>query len=447
MASTTIAEPRSTEAGTDRGPTSVPPGPPLPKLVQTFLIWTWPEAFLEGCRRRYGHTFTVRTAEFGEMVYITREEDVKTVFTGDAHVLHAGEGNAILAPVMGERSVLLLDEDEHLEQRKRMLPPFHGESVKRYRDVVREITEAEVERWPVGEPFPVHPHTADIALEVILRAVIGIEEAARLDQLRVLLRKVLDLTMPVMLMWLWPVLGRFGPGKRYNETLAEADEVLYDEIRRRRKDPRLDERQDVLSLLIHEHGAAMSDLDLRDQLMTLLLAGHETTATGLAWAFERLSKNPRVLRELEESLAGDDESYLDAVVKETLRSRPVIYDVTRMIKEPVEVAGHRLPEGIRVFPGIGLVHRDAEHFSEPDEFRPARFLEGEGGTYTWIPFGGGRRRCLGAAFATVEMKTVLRTVLSMRELGTTSAPAEPSRIKHITLVPARGGRIALRRRG
>ncbi|MFL5886904.1 MAG: cytochrome P450 [Thermoleophilaceae bacterium] len=445
MAST-LAEPTTTEATTEARPTSVPPGPPLPKLLQTLLVWSNPERFLGGCMRRYGHTFTVNTVEMGRLVYITREEDVKAVFTGDADVFHAGEGNAILKPVMGARSVLLLDGDEHLAQRKRMLPPFHGESVKRYRDVVARIAADEVERWPLDTPFAVHPGTTAIALEVILQAVIGVEHEERLDQLRDALRKLVHLTTPVLLTWIWEPAGWVGPGRRYKKIRAEADELLYDEIRRRRADPALDERQDVLSLLIREHGEAMSDRDLRDQLVTLLLAGHETTATGLAWAFERLSRNPRVLGRLEQAIAEDDDAYIDAVVKETLRSRPVIFDVIRKVKRPVEVAGHYLPEGVSVMPAIGLVQRDSKHFSKPDEFRPERFLEGEGGTYTWFPFGGGRRRCLGAAFASVEMQVVLRTVLSMRKLATTSAPAEPAEVNHITLVPRRGGRIALQRR-
>ena len=214
---TTIEKPATSEPTTDAPGTSLPPGPPLPKPIQTALLWTITRPYLFACRRRYGHTFSVRTVEMGTLVYISREEDLKAVFTGDPEVFHAGEGNSLLGPVMGERSVLLLDEDEHLQQRKRMLPPFHGESVKRYRDVVREIAAAEVERWPIDEPFPVHPRANDIALEVILRAVIGVEEAARLDRLRTLLRGVLDFNLPVMLMWLWPALGRLGPGKRYVE--------------------------------------------------------------------------------------------------------------------------------------------------------------------------------------------------------------------------------------
>ena len=447
MAST-IAEPSTTRADTETGPTSLPPGPSLPMPVQSVLFWFASEAFLSACRRRYGPTFTIRSIESsGPMVYVTREEDIKAVFTGDPDVFRAGEANGVyLEPVMGDRSVLILDGAEHLQQRKRMLPPFHGESVKRYREVVARITEEEMERWPLDKPFGVHPHTTAIALEVILRAVIGVDRGERADAVREVLRQVVGISVIQMAMWVWPQLERVGPWRRYKKVLAKTDELLYDEIRRRRSDPALDERHDVLSLLIREHGDAMTDKDLRDQLVTLLLAGHETTATGLAWAFERLSRNPRVLRRLDQAIADDDDAYLDAVVKETLRSRPVIFDVIRKVTRPVELAGYNLPAGVVVLPAIVLVQGDSKHFADPDDFRPERFLDGEGGTYTWFPFGGGRRRCLGAAFATVEMKTVLRTVLSQRELATTGAPPERSRVKHITHVPARGGRIALRPR-
>ena len=440
----------STESSTPGVKTALPPGPRLlPRGLTSLILWNFPDPFLSWCRRRYGPTFRLRFAESpDDLVYLTREEDIKAAFTGDADTFRAGEGNSLLAPVMGERSVLLLDGDDHLEQRRRMLPPFHGESVQRYRDVVAEITRAEMERWPVDEPFPVHPRTTAIALEVILRAVIGVEEPDRLDALREATRKLVNLTFPILVMWVEPWLRHMpvGPWRPYVRVQQEADELLYDEIRRRRSDPRLDERSDVLSLLIREHGTAMSDTDLRDQLVTLLVAGHETTATGMAWAFERLSRNPRVLRRLEQALAEDDDKYLDAVVRETLRSRAVIFDVARRVKRPVDLGGYRLGEGVTVVPCIVLVQQDGVHFTDPDEFRPERFLEGEGGTYTWFPFGGGRRRCLGAAFATVEMKTVLKTVLSTHELATTTAPGERVRMKHITQTPARGARIALRPR-
>jgi cytochrome P450 len=443
---TTIADDRATEARTDSVPTSIPPGPPLPRPLQTCLIWSFPRQYLEACQRRYGHTFTLRTVEFGEMVYVTREEDVKTVFTGDPEVFHAGEGNSVLIPLMGDRSILMLEEAEHLMQRRRLSPPFHGESVKRYRDVVREVTEAELETWPVGEPFAVHPHMGRLALDIIIRAVLGVDDPARVAELRERLRASLEITAPAMVMWQSSLLRDRGPAKRQNARIAAADEMIYDEIRRHRADPHLDERQDVLSLLIREAGDVLTDRDLRDNLTTLLVAGHESTATELAWAFERLSRHPRVLRRLEESLHDEDEAYLDAVVKETLRTRPVFINVVRKLTRPVELAGHRLPAGVNVLPGIELTHLDPRYFGDPEEFRPERFLDGEGSNYTWIPFGGGTRRCLGAAFASVEMKVVLRTVLSHRELATTSAPAERPCTKHITHIPGRGARIALRPR-
>ena len=427
----------------------LPPGPRLPAAVQTALLWRNTRFFLDNCRRRFGPTFTVRDLLMGTLVYLTDPDDIKAVFTGDPAVFHAGEANSILAPVLGERSVLVLDEDEHLEQRKRMLPAFHGESVRRYRETIASIVDDEISRWPLDREFPIHERMHAVALEVILRVVIGARDPERLADLRRVLQRVVDLDAVLLMMWLKPGLGRFGPWRRYNQLLAEADELLYDEIRKRREDPDIDRREDVLSMLIRvadERGTLASDQDLRDQLVTLLLAGHETTASSLAWAFERLSRNPVVLDRLVASLADDDDSYLDAVVKETLRTRPVIIDVVRKLKAPVELGGYRLPEGVTVLPAIMLVQEDGGRFPDPYRFEPERFLDGrdEGSAYGLIPFGGGRRRCVGAAFASLEMKTVLRTVLCRLRLNTTDAPPERERFKHITLVPAKGGRVSFR---
>ena len=428
----------------------LPPGPRLPSAVQTLLLWRYTPKFLRACEARYGPTFTVRDAAMGTLVYLTDPDDLKTVFTGDAATYHAGEGNSILAPVMGERSVLILDEDEHLEQRKRMLPAFHGESVRRYGETMASLSEEEIDRWPVGEPFAVHPRMQALTLEVILHVVIGVDAEERRRQLRELLPTVVDLNLTLALMWLRPQLGRFGPWRRYHRTLAAADELLYAEIRERRADSGLDARGDVLSLLIRaadEAGKPATDEELRDQLVTLLLAGHETTATALAWCLERLARHPAVLARLVRELDAGDDAYLEAVVKETLRVRPVIYDVVRKLKAPVELSWGRLPAGVSVLPSIGLVQRDPARHADPSAFRPERFLEGEEELpYSWIPFGGGRRRCIGAAFATFEMKTVLRTMLSRLELETTSEPGERVKLKHITLTPARGGRLSFRPR-
>jgi cytochrome P450 len=414
----------------------LPPGPRLPKAIQTYFLWGYEPWVLPLLRRRYGDAFTIRAAPMGTLVYLADPADIKAVFTGDPKVFHAGEGNAVLGPVMGQRSVLLVDEEEHLATRKRMLPPFHGEAIQRYGEVMEEVAATEIGTWPRGETFRLHPAMQRITLDVILRAVFGVQDAGRLAEMRPLVRRLADIGGVLMLMWLYPGLGRVGPWRRYRQVQARADELIYDEIARRRTDPRLDERTDVLSLLLRGE-EPMADEDLRDQLVTLLLAGHETTATSLAWAVQLLLRNPRTLARAREG----DPAYLEAVVKETLRLRPVIFDVVRQLKAPVELAGHRLPAGVSVLPAIGLVQRDPKLFPDPDGFRPERFLDADAPGYSWIPFGGGRRRCLGAAFASFEMKTVLRAVLECAELEPVGKKLEGERMRHITVVPARGSRV------
>ncbi|HKN93372.1 MAG TPA: cytochrome P450 [Thermoleophilaceae bacterium] len=424
----------------------MPPGPRMPMAVQSLLLWRGIDRFIEHCINRYGPVFTARIAPMGTLVYITEPDEIKRVFTGDTSVFHAGEANGtVLAKVMGRHSVLILDEDEHLRQRRRMLPPFHGESVRRYGEVIEEVTRSEIESWPLGTPFELHPRMNAITLEVIMRAVIGVEDEARLAELRRLLPGLVSFGPVVMLSWVYPRLNAVGPWRRFEELKKTVDDVLYDEIRRRRADAQLDQRVDILSLLIRgsEGEQPMTDEELRDQLITLLLAGHETTATGLAWAFERLLRHPAALDRLREEIDAGEDAYLDAVVKEILRVRPVIFDVARKLKKPVEVAGYTLPAGVTVMPGVGVVQRSESHWPSPRDFRPERFLDGQPEPYTWIPFGGGTRRCLGAAFATFEMKTVLRTILAELDLRADRPEPEPVRMKHITLVPARGARAVV----
>lgn len=424
----------------------LPPGPRLPEPVQSFMLWTSIDKFLERCRRRYGPVFTAQIAPMGTLVYVTDPGEIKRIFTGDPAVFHAGEANAtVLEQIMGRHSVLIVDEDEHLRQRRRMLPPFHGESVRRYGEVIEEVTRAEVDRWPVGRPLELQPRMQAITLEVIMRAVIGVEDPARLAELRRLLPRLVNLDFVLLLAWAWPRLKAIGPWRRFEQLKHTVDGVLYDEIRRRRSAPDLAERTDILSLLIRgsEGEEPMSDEELRDQLLTLLLAGHETTSTGLAWAFERLLRHPAALERLRNEIAAGEDLYLDAVVKETLRVRPVIFDVARKLQAAVEVAGYRLPADVTVMPAVGLVQRSEELWSGPLEFRPERFLDGQPEPYTWIPFGGGTRRCLGASFATFEMKTVLRTVLSTLDLRADRPEPEGVKMRHITLVPARGARAVV----
>ncbi len=414
----------------------LPPGPRLPRLVQTRLLWQRTLPFLASNRRRYGPIFTIRAMPWGTAVVVNDADLVKEIFTGDPAVFHAGDGNSMLAPVLGERSVLVLDEDEHLQARKRLLPPFHGDSVRRYGETIERIVATEAARWPLGEPFALHPRMRAITLEVILEAVIGVSDPARMAALRETLPQVVEIDPTIMAMWAIPGLRYVGRWQRYRHTVARAHRLLLEEIAARRGDPRLHERDDVLSQLVR--AGETDDGELRDQIVTLLLAGHETTTTGLAWALERLLRHPDALARARE---GND-SYLDAVVKETLRVRPVIPAVLRQLTQPVKLGRWMLPAGVTVMPAITLMHEDPRFFPEPKRFRPERFLEDdEGSTYTWIPFGGGRRRCLGAAFASFEMRVALRTILRDVALRAADPRDEPVRCHHITLVPARGARV------
>jgi cytochrome P450 family 135 len=413
----------------------------MPKVAQLLAISYRTIPFLESCRRRFGDCFAVHMAPFGRLVYVADTSEIKRIFTGDPKQFHAGEANAfVLEQVLGKHSLLVLDEDAHMAERKLLLPHFHGESVRRYAETMEEIATAEVDSWPVGGTVPTRPAMQRIGLETILRAVIGVTDPARTARLRELMGRITGVTPVTQLMWIWPWLERIGPWKRYMHRLAQLDRVLYEEIATRRSDPSVGERTDILSLLIAN--GSHSDAALRDELMTLLVAGHETTATGLAWAFERLVRHPDALA----AAAAGDEAYIEAVVKEALRVRPVVVDVVRTVTTDTEVAGFTLPAGTIVLPAIALVQRSERHYDDALEFRPERFLDGSPEPYTWIPFGGGVRRCIGAAFATLEMKVVLRTVLSRVELGPVRQADEGTRMSGVTMLPARGGEVVVRKR-
>jgi cytochrome P450 len=400
--------------------------------------------------RRYGDVFSSRFPIFGRVVYVADPAEVKRVFTGDPTRFHAGEANTLaLGDALGEHSLLTLDEERHMSQRKLLLPPFHGESVRRYVDVMAEATAQEVASWPLGKEMELRPRMQAITLEVILRAVFGVRDGERMDLFRERIPPLGELSS--VLNWL-PLferdLGGLTPAARFRRAIAKVDELIYAEIAERRATADGEGRgDDVLSLLLsarHEDGSPMTDVELRDELMTLLTAGHETTATGLSWAFERLLRTPRVLRRLTASL--DDDDYLDAVVKETLRVRPVIVDVARKLTRDTEVAGWQLPAGTLVLPAIAVLHARPDLYESPEEFRPERFLEAGAESYAWIPFGGGVRRCIGASFAQVEMRTVLREVLKRVRLSAPSPRPERGSIRHVTVVPARGCRVVVEER-
>jgi cytochrome P450 len=433
------------------GGASLPRGPRGPAILQGLRYARDPLGFLTGFQRRFGDIFTVAFPYFGRVVYVASPELVKEVFTGAPSAFHAGEANAtVLEPALGPNSVLTLDEAPHMRQRKLLLPPFHGERIDRYGELMREITLREMESWPVGEPFALRPHTQRITLAVIMRAVFGVHDEGRLDRFG---RLIDDFSGRVNLITSFPMLrrdlGRWSPWTRFLRSRQALDEFIYEEIALRRAAAAgTAERDDVLSLLLgarDDEGSPMSDEELRDELVTVLGAGHETTATGLAWAMERLLRSPRVLARLREEVAAGDDDYLDATIKETLRARPVILDVVRKLTQPARIGGYELPAGTFVLPAIAALHYREDLFPEPHEFRPERFLDRKADTYSWIPFGGGVRRCIGAAFAEYEMRVVLRAILERAELSAPDPKPERVKVRNITLAPGRGTRVSLDR--
>jgi cytochrome P450 family 135 len=444
------------EAATTTAPQSVtrpverrlPPGPPLPRAVQTAFWSRQARRVSYACQARYGDIFTLKIIHEGTWVMLGAPEMVKQVFTGDPRVFHAGEGNQIAKPLLGANSILVLDEKPHMTQRKLLLPSFHGERMKAYRETMSEIAAREIESWPTGVPYELRPRMQALTLEVILRTVFGVRDGERMTELRDSLRAFLTLsTDPRQLL---PII-LFGPERVprlpwFRRVMERLDALLRREIAERRRADDLDEREDILSLLVgalHEDGSAMSDDEVRDQLLTLLTAGHETTATSLAWAVERLSRHPRMLARLRDEIEADSDEYLTATIQETLRLRPVISIVLRRLTEPVEIGGYELPAGVTVAPNIYLVHRNPEVYPDPQAFRPERFLDSSPGTYTWIPFGGGVRRCLGAAFAQFEMVVVLRELVRRRQIR--PADPRPERVfrRAITETPRHNARVVL----
>jgi len=428
----------------------LPPGSEAPRPWQTARWIVRPLPFLQELGRRHGDVFTLRLVGQPPWVMVSDPELIKRVFTASPDVLRAGEGNKILEPILGPSSVLLLDRDEHLRQRRLLLPPFHGDRMERYGEVMREVVEAEIDRWPVGSASPAWPHTQAITLEVILRVVFGVEERARLDPLRAALRALVDFAGGTrglaLLMFSGADRVRNHRLAGFRQVLDRADELVLAEIARHCEDPGLEQRDDILSLLLqarHEDGSAMSDSELRDELMTLLVAGHETTATALAWALERLVRNPGALeRTVAEAGAGGG-PYTDAVLQETLRLRPVIPIVVRLVKEPFELGDHVVPPGTLITPSVQLLHLRPVVYPDPATFRPERFLEQPPGTYTWIPFGGGVRRCIGASFALFEMRVVLSTLLARAGVRAAEPEREALRRRTITMTPSRGARVVL----
>jgi len=454
----------------------LPPGPRQPAVWQTIGTWVRATGQLERCRRRYGRRFTLRVLGNPPSVILSDPDEIKQVLTAPPDVLHPGEGARILEPIVGSNSVILLDEDPHLEQRKLLLPAFHGERMQRLSDLMVELAEREVASWPRDEAIALHPRLQRLTLEIVLRVVFGLEQGERLEQLRALLTELLEFgENPVSLL---PFAQRsfFGRGRwvRFTQVHAEVDRRLFELIEERRtsasagssgKEPvgasgkagqgesdEASQGDDVLGMLLsarHEDdGSPMSAQELRDELMTALVAGHETTASQLAWAFELLACAPAVTRKLTDELDAEaDDAYLTATIQEVMRRRPVLPNAEpRLVKRPIEIGGIEYPPGVVLFANAYLLHHDPDVYPQPYEFRPERFLEKPPGTYTWIPFGGGRRRCLGASFALLEMKVVLRAVFERCEIQPAAPWAGRMRRRGITLSPAGQATVRLRDR-
>jgi cytochrome P450 family 135 len=426
------------------GGAGLPPGPRMPSALQAVGWARRPYPFMKHCQERYGDTFTLRILHSGTWVFLCDPDDVKKVFTAPAGSLGVALANPLLLPVLGPRSVMLLEEPAHMARRRLMLPPFHGKRMGADAEMMAAVTREAIGRWPVGEPFELWPHMQAITQEVIMRSVFGPDEGGRLGPLRELLHRLTAaLNEPRRL----SAAAAMGPrwlarSAGFRAAMAPVEAALLEEVDRRRRAGE-NGRKDIVSILIearYEDGSPLSEGDLRDELMTLLTDG--PTSSSLAWVFERLLRHPEKLARLqEEVVGGEEDAYMDAVVNETLRLCPPVPVVVRRLLRPMELGGYELPAGTTVAPCVYLIHRNEEIYPNPRHFLPERFLERPPGTYTWIPFGGGTRRCLAASYAELEMKRVLRTVLSEVELRPADADSEHARRSAISFSPDKRGRV------
>jgi cytochrome P450 len=420
----------------------------MPRLLQTWLGVMRPLETRLSARRRYGPVFRSRDALAGEMFHIADRDLIEQMFKWKPHEYNVAEPREIMRPVIGASSVLLLDGQRHMRARKLMLPPFHGEAIAHYAGVIEQVTNREIDTWQTGQRIRTRTAAQAITMEVIIRAVFGITDPARIAELKRVLPRLSSPNPFVLLMQ--QDVGPLSPWGRFVRLRARVDALLYDEIERRRRDADRDQRSDILSVLLaarDDDGNPLTDEELRDELITLLLAGHETTATSIGWAFERLLRTPAALERLVAAIeARDGDDYLEAVIKETLRVRPVVTEVFRAPTRDTQLGGYAFDAGAHLVAAIMLVQCDTDLYApDPEAFRPERFMDGAPEPYTWIPFGGGVRRCLGAAFAQLEMKVVLSTILARAQLRARNARSEKARFRGITVVPNRGGEAVVAR--
>jgi cytochrome P450 len=431
------------------GNSTLPPGPSLPQAVQTIGWSLRPMPFMQRCHQRYGDLFTLRIRHAGEWVFLADPEHIKQVFTTDPSTLGAGVANTLLGPVLGPGSVMLMEEPAHITRRRHVLPPFHGQRMLAYGEMIAEIARKEVSQWPVGEPFQLWPRMQTISLEVVMQAVFGTQETPRMTRLRELMKTLTNwMNNPRRLAVLAALGPRWLAGNRsFMSVMGPVEETVLEEVRERRRNDAPD-NGDIVSLLNqirHEDGSPLSEKEMRDELVTLITDG--PTSSSMAWAFERLTRHPdKFARLREEVRAGGESPYLDATVKEVLRLIPAVPVVIRKLLKPMQIGGYEIPAGVSVAPCIFLVHYREDIYPHPRSFMPERFLDKPAGTYTWIPFGGGARRCIAANFAQFEMKQVMRTVLEHVELDQPGTRSERARRSAIAFAPDQRGMTVVTRR-
>lgn len=431
----------------------VPPGPRFPGLLQSIALMRFRHQWIPRLHRKYGDVFSIKVLPEGRwLVFFHRPEHVREIFAGDPEVFHAGKGNAILGPVMGEHSLLLVDSAQHKRARKLLMPAFNAHALRGYASMIEGLAKTEVGSWREGVEFRSLERMNALTLEVILQVVFGVTDETRLAELRPLVNRTVNVSPIVFLGWGFPRLQRFGPWRKAYENQAALDHVIYAEIAERRRATDLESRSDVLSqlLLVRDDedptDTGLTDEELRDQLVTLLLAGHETTATALSWTLHELARDPEQERKAREAAVAGNDEYLEAVLKEAMRLHPVIPMVVRHLMAPATVGGVDLPAGANIAASIILAHASEDSHPDHTAFRPERFLDGEVAINTWIPFGGGVRRCIGAGFSLMEGVAVLREVLSAYDVRLPAGAREEPQVRNITSVPKHGARIVVRRR-
>jgi cytochrome P450 len=428
----------------------LPPGPRDPGPLATVKWQRYPVALLESALERFGHIWTLRLVGGAKFVLISDPKMIEQVFTADPEIIY---GEARLAtPLLGERSVLILNGSEHRAMRNVLMPPFHGERVQRYRELMARICEGELGTWPLREPLPLLPRLHNITLNVIMTAIFGVTEVARQQVLRARILELLEWAVSPWRMARHQIAFMRGwqPPRSFRQVRAPVDALVFEEIDRSRHDPRLEERDDILAMLVqarHEDGSALTDRELRDQLMTLLIQGHTSTANGIGWVLERVLRHPDVYERLRAEAQTPSEEYLDAVVKETLRVRPPLpFPMRRVVGQPFPLGGYELDPDVMIASNGYILHRREDLYPEADRFRPERFLEQSPGRHTWIPFGGGERACIGAAFALCEIKVVVRTLLQRTRLAPAEQEDEEIVRRGVGFAPAQGVRAVVQER-